>query len=129
MFEPVHGSAPDIAGHGIANPIAAILSAAMLLDHLREQRRGTVPSRPFAGPCEGQPPERPTSAGLGDHRRVGRLCAWRWIVRASSMPRKGSRHAPKTPRASPPFLRLARMKTAPAPLARVDGIAGRDDVG
>jgi tartrate dehydrogenase/decarboxylase/D-malate dehydrogenase len=35
MFEPVHGSAPDIAGQGIANPIAAILSAAMMLDHLR----------------------------------------------------------------------------------------------
>jgi tartrate dehydrogenase/decarboxylase/D-malate dehydrogenase len=34
MFEPVHGSAPDIAGQGIANPIAAILSAAMLLDHV-----------------------------------------------------------------------------------------------
>jgi tartrate dehydrogenase/decarboxylase/D-malate dehydrogenase len=36
MFEPVHGSAPDIAGKGIANPIAAILSAAMLLDHLNQ---------------------------------------------------------------------------------------------
>jgi tartrate dehydrogenase/decarboxylase/D-malate dehydrogenase len=34
MFEPVHGSAPDIAGKGIANPLAAILSAGMLLDHL-----------------------------------------------------------------------------------------------
>ncbi|MFO0893302.1 MAG: 3-isopropylmalate dehydrogenase [Isosphaeraceae bacterium] len=34
MFEPVHGSAPDIAGKGIANPIAAILSVAMLLEHL-----------------------------------------------------------------------------------------------
>ncbi|MGI8980278.1 MAG: isocitrate/isopropylmalate dehydrogenase family protein [Pirellulaceae bacterium] len=34
MFEPVHGSAPDIAGRGIANPIAAILSVAMMLDHL-----------------------------------------------------------------------------------------------
>jgi tartrate dehydrogenase/decarboxylase/D-malate dehydrogenase len=34
MFEPVHGSAPDIAGRGIVNPMAAILSAAMLLDHL-----------------------------------------------------------------------------------------------
>jgi tartrate dehydrogenase/decarboxylase / D-malate dehydrogenase len=34
MFEPVHGSAPDIAGQGIANPIAAVLSAAMMLDHL-----------------------------------------------------------------------------------------------
>ena len=34
MFEPVHGSAPDIAGKGIADPTAAILSASMLLDHL-----------------------------------------------------------------------------------------------
>jgi 3-isopropylmalate dehydrogenase len=34
MFEPVHGSAPDIAGEGIANPAAAVLSAAMLLDFL-----------------------------------------------------------------------------------------------
>ncbi len=34
MFEPVHGSAPDIAGQGIANPLAAILSAAMMLEHL-----------------------------------------------------------------------------------------------
>jgi tartrate dehydrogenase/decarboxylase/D-malate dehydrogenase len=34
MFEPVHGSAPDIAGLGIANPIAAVWSAAMMLEHL-----------------------------------------------------------------------------------------------
>jgi 3-isopropylmalate dehydrogenase len=34
MFEPVHGTAPDIAGEGIANPSAAVLSAAMLLDFL-----------------------------------------------------------------------------------------------
>ncbi|WP_438295457.1 tartrate dehydrogenase [Streptomyces sp. HUAS TT7] len=34
MFEPVHGSAPDIAGRSIANPIGAIWSAAMMLDHL-----------------------------------------------------------------------------------------------
>jgi tartrate dehydrogenase/decarboxylase/D-malate dehydrogenase len=33
LFEPVHGSAPDIAGKGIANPIGAIWSAAMMLDH------------------------------------------------------------------------------------------------
>jgi len=36
VFEPVHGSAPDIAGTGLANPIATILSAAMMLDHLAE---------------------------------------------------------------------------------------------
>jgi homoisocitrate dehydrogenase len=34
VFEPVHGSAPDIAGKGIANPLGAILSGAMLLDHV-----------------------------------------------------------------------------------------------
>src|SRR5919106_1610980 len=37
MFEPIHGSAPDIAGKGIANPIAAIWAGAMLLDHLGER--------------------------------------------------------------------------------------------
>src|SRR6202034_2382590 len=36
MFEPVHGSAPDIAGKGIANPVAQIWSGAMMLDHLGE---------------------------------------------------------------------------------------------
>jgi tartrate dehydrogenase/decarboxylase/D-malate dehydrogenase len=34
MFEPVHGSAPDIAGRGVANPVAAMLSAALMLAHL-----------------------------------------------------------------------------------------------
>jgi len=34
MFEPVHGSAPDIAGQGIANPVGQILSGAMMLEHL-----------------------------------------------------------------------------------------------
>ena len=34
VFEPVHGSAPDIAGQGIANPVGALLSGAMLLEHL-----------------------------------------------------------------------------------------------
>ncbi|MGH0029825.1 MAG: isocitrate/isopropylmalate family dehydrogenase, partial [Myxococcota bacterium] len=33
LYEPVHGSAPDIAGQNLANPLAAILSAAMLLEH------------------------------------------------------------------------------------------------
>ena len=36
VFEPVHGSAPDIAGQGIANPVATFLACAMLLDHLGE---------------------------------------------------------------------------------------------
>ena len=36
LFEPVHGSAPDIAGKGIANPVGQIWSAAMMLEHLGE---------------------------------------------------------------------------------------------
>jgi 3-isopropylmalate dehydrogenase len=36
MFEPVHGSAPDIAGQGKADPTATVLSVAMLLDHIGE---------------------------------------------------------------------------------------------
>jgi homoisocitrate dehydrogenase len=39
IFEPVHGSAPDIAGRGIANPLAAIGAAALLLDYLGESAR------------------------------------------------------------------------------------------
>jgi tartrate dehydrogenase/decarboxylase/D-malate dehydrogenase len=38
MFEPVHGSAPDIAGKGSANPLAAILSVKLLLDHLGQTK-------------------------------------------------------------------------------------------
>ena len=37
LFEPVHGSAPDIAGQGIANPVGQIWSAAMMLDYLGEK--------------------------------------------------------------------------------------------
>jgi tartrate dehydrogenase/decarboxylase/D-malate dehydrogenase len=37
MFEPIHGSAPDIAGKGIANPIAAVWAGAMMLEHLGER--------------------------------------------------------------------------------------------
>ena len=37
MFEPVHGSAPDIAGKNIANPIACFWTAVMMLEHLDEQ--------------------------------------------------------------------------------------------
>jgi isocitrate dehydrogenase (NAD+) len=45
VFEPVHGSAPDIAGRGVANPIAMILSGAMLLRHLHEPAAATAVER------------------------------------------------------------------------------------
>jgi tartrate dehydrogenase/decarboxylase/D-malate dehydrogenase len=41
MFEPIHGSAPDIVGKGIANPIGQIWSAAMMLEHLEESTAAT----------------------------------------------------------------------------------------
>ena len=58
MFEPVHGSAPDIAGKGIANPIATLWSVQMMLDFLGEQKAGdalmeaveTVTSRGLSTP-------------------------------------------------------------------------------
>ena len=42
MFEPVHGSAPDIAGRNIANPVGQIWAAAMMLDHLGEAEAGRL---------------------------------------------------------------------------------------
>ncbi len=42
LYEPIHGSAPDIAGHGKANPLAAILSAAMMLRHSFKQEENAV---------------------------------------------------------------------------------------
>jgi tartrate dehydrogenase/decarboxylase/D-malate dehydrogenase len=42
MFEPVHGSAPDIAGMGIANPVGQIWSAAMMLEHLGQPEAGAA---------------------------------------------------------------------------------------
>ena len=56
VFEPVHGSAPDIAGKGVANPVGAVLSAAMLLDHLgegpaAERVRQAVEATVAAGVC------------------------------------------------------------------------------
>jgi 3-isopropylmalate dehydrogenase len=54
VFQPAHGSAPDIAGQGVANPVAAVLSAAMMLEWLGETRGAEVirraVERVFAAP-------------------------------------------------------------------------------
>ncbi len=52
VFEPVHGSAPDIAGQGKANPLAAIRSAALLLDHVGEAERAERVRAAVAGALE-----------------------------------------------------------------------------
>jgi tartrate dehydrogenase/decarboxylase/D-malate dehydrogenase len=48
MFEPVHGSAPDIAGRGIANPIGQIWSGAMMLEHFGESTAAQAIERAIA---------------------------------------------------------------------------------
>jgi 3-isopropylmalate dehydrogenase len=53
MFEPVHGSAPDIAGRGWANPVAAIFSAAMCLAHLGEEKAAAAIESAAAGVLPG----------------------------------------------------------------------------
>jgi len=55
LFEPVHGSAPDIAGDGVANPAAMILSAAMLLDHLGYDEDGDRVREAVEGTLEDGP--------------------------------------------------------------------------
>jgi isocitrate/isopropylmalate dehydrogenase len=72
MFEPIHGSAPDIAGKGVANPLAAILSVAMMLDHLghaaaAERVRSSVRVVLAAGT-----PRTPDLGGSGGTASVGR---------------------------------------------------------
>ena len=73
MFEPVHGSAPDIAGKGIANPIGQIWSAAMMLDHLGESEAAAQIIRAIekvlVGPREQLTPDiggKGTTSGMGD---------------------------------------------------------------
>jgi tartrate dehydrogenase/decarboxylase/D-malate dehydrogenase len=52
MFEPVHGSAPDIAGKGVVNPLATILSAGMMLDHLEMREAAQEVERAVAAVLE-----------------------------------------------------------------------------
>jgi 3-isopropylmalate dehydrogenase len=62
MFEPVHGTAPDIAGKGIANPIAAIISAGLMLEFLGEADA----ARRIAAACERPERHTGTTAEIGD---------------------------------------------------------------
>jgi tartrate dehydrogenase/decarboxylase / D-malate dehydrogenase len=63
MFEPVHGSAPDIAGKGIANPLAAILSVGMLLDHLGLTESAAAVRRAVAEVLKASRPRTPDLGG------------------------------------------------------------------
>jgi tartrate dehydrogenase/decarboxylase/D-malate dehydrogenase len=70
MFEPVHGSAPDIAGKGIANPLAAILSAGMLLDHLGLANGAAALRRAVAAVLKAGKPRTPDLGGNGTTQEV-----------------------------------------------------------
>jgi 3-isopropylmalate dehydrogenase len=62
MFEPVHGSAPDIAGQNKANPVAAILSAAMMLEFLGE----AAAAAPIHNACAAEPAQGGGTSAIGD---------------------------------------------------------------
>ena len=67
MFEPVHGSAPDIAGQGKADPTAAVLSVAMLLEHLGESDASARVEAAVAADLATRDPQRPgTTAEIGE---------------------------------------------------------------
>jgi 3-isopropylmalate dehydrogenase len=72
MFEPVHGSAPDIAGKGIANPVAAILSAAMMLEHLGAGPTGERIRRATEKVLAAPGPRTPDLGGTATTAEVGR---------------------------------------------------------
>ena len=77
VFEPVHGSAPDIAGKGLANPIGAVWSSALMLDHLGESSASKRVMAAIEGVCRDGPRTRDiggtaSTSELGDEiaRRV-----------------------------------------------------------
>jgi tartrate dehydrogenase/decarboxylase/D-malate dehydrogenase len=74
MFEPVHGSAPDIAGKGIANPIGQIWSGAMMLDHLGHPAAGAAVLRAIEAVIKSGPRTRDLG-GTATTVEVGRAIA------------------------------------------------------
>jgi 3-isopropylmalate dehydrogenase len=67
MFEPVHGSAPDIAGQGVADPAAAVLSVALLLDHLGHAAQAERVTKAVAAELAGRTPGQSLrTADVGD---------------------------------------------------------------
>ena len=76
LFEPVHGSAPDIAGQGIANPVGAVWSAALMLDHLEEHDAAAALMTALEDVCRDGPKTRDVG-GTATTREVGEAIAAR----------------------------------------------------
>jgi tartrate dehydrogenase/decarboxylase/D-malate dehydrogenase len=70
MFEPVHGSAPDIAGRGVANPIGQIWSGAMMLEHLGYAQAGEAIVRAIAQVLADTPVRTPDLDGRASTHEV-----------------------------------------------------------
>jgi len=73
MFEPVHGSAPDIAGQGVANPLATVLSAAMLFENIGESAAAETLRTAVADQLAD--PDAPRTADLGGDAGTGAVVA------------------------------------------------------
>lgn len=71
MFEPVHGSAPDIAGQGIADPTAAIISVALLLSHVGEDAAAARVDRAVEAHLATRGNERLSTAEVGERIAAG----------------------------------------------------------
>lgn len=76
MFEPVHGSAPDIAGKGIANPIAQIWSGAMMLQHLGEAKAALAVEAALEAVLARPDVRTPDLGGRANTRAVGETIAY-----------------------------------------------------
>jgi tartrate dehydrogenase/decarboxylase/D-malate dehydrogenase len=72
MFEPVHGSAPDIAGQGIANPVGQIWSGALMLEHLGQPEAAHAIVEAMANVFAQGGPRTPDLGGTGDTEDVTR---------------------------------------------------------
>jgi len=70
MFEPVHGSAPDIAGQGVANPLGAIWSASMMLDHLGHPEAAAEVFDAFASVLAADGPRTPDMGGTASTQEL-----------------------------------------------------------
>jgi tartrate dehydrogenase/decarboxylase/D-malate dehydrogenase len=81
LFEPVHGSAPDIAGRGIANPSGAIWSACLMLDHLGEPWAAATVMGALEDVCRDGPRTRDVGGGAST-REVGEAIAERVSARS-----------------------------------------------
>ena len=75
MFEPVHGSAPDIAGKGIANPIGQIWSGALMLDHLGHPEAAAAIERAIATVLENTSLRTPDMGGTATTVELGAAIA------------------------------------------------------